>query len=103
MRGLGQPERHDWNQALPACQHTSVMRRDFGQNPQRLVNRLRHVTNEGRGFHAVNLPASPGLIICIQTINGASGLSNSLARPAAAKRIPQDFRRHRQIHILIAE
>ena len=39
MRGLRQPERHDRHQALSAGQHAAVLRRDLGQNLQRLVER----------------------------------------------------------------
>ena len=50
--GLRQPERHDRHQALPAGQHAAVLRRDLRQNFQRLVERARHMADEGRGFHA---------------------------------------------------
>ena len=52
MRRLGQPERHDRHQALPAGQHAAVLRRDLRQNLQRLVERARHMADEGCGFHA---------------------------------------------------
>jgi hypothetical protein len=47
------------------------------------------VTNERRGFHAADLSAILGLIICIQTINGGSGLSNT---PAAQRGILLPYR-----------
>ena len=32
MRGLGEAERHDRHQALPARQHAAVLRRHFGED-----------------------------------------------------------------------
>jgi len=55
---LGEAERHDRDKALTACQDAAVFRCDVGQNPQRLVERLRHVADEGRGLHASDLPAA---------------------------------------------
>ena len=56
---MGRPrhaEGHDRHEALPAGQNAAVLRRDLGQNPQRLFERLRHMADEGRGFHAAKLP-----------------------------------------------
>ena len=58
VRGLRQAKRHDGDKALTACQDAAILRRDVGQNPQRLVERLRHVADEGRGLHAADLPAA---------------------------------------------
>ena len=58
MRGLGQAKRHDRHKALSTRQDAAILRRDVGQNPQRLVERLRHVADEGRGLHAADVPAA---------------------------------------------
>src|SRR4029077_14381685 len=103
MRRLRQAKRHDGNEALTPRQYAAVLRRDLGQNLERLIERLRHVTDEGRRLHAANLPAGPGLIICIQTINSGPGLSNPLPRGPYSKALPQHFHSNRQIPILIVQ
>ena len=47
-------KRHDGDEALPARQNTAIFRCHLGQRLQRLIERLRHMVNEGRGFHAAN-------------------------------------------------
>src|SRR5690242_14063730 len=51
MRRLGEAEGHDRNEALAAGQHPPVPRGHLGQNLDRLVERLRHMADEGRGLH----------------------------------------------------
>ena len=46
MRRLRQPERHGRNQALAAGEHAAVVRRNLGQNRNRLIDRLRRVIAE---------------------------------------------------------
>ena len=60
MRRLGQPERHDRHQALPARQHAAVLRRDFRQNLQRLVERRGTWRMNGAGFMRQIGPACEG-------------------------------------------
>ena len=60
MGRLGEAERHDRHQALPAGQHAAVLGRDFAQNFQRLVERLRRVADERRWLHAAEGPALRG-------------------------------------------
>ena len=60
MGGLGEAERHARDETLSARQHTAVLRRDFGQNLQRLVERARHVADEWRWLHAADGPAWDG-------------------------------------------
>jgi hypothetical protein len=79
MRRPRHPERHDRHEALAAGQHAAVLRRDLGQNLQRLIERPRHVADERRGLHA----NSRGAFICMQTIIRARGLSNGSKRRAA--------------------
>src|SRR5262245_29162699 len=76
---LRETKRHDGNEALAARQNTAIFRCHLGQRPQGFIERLRHMVNEGRGFHAAE--ASGGeLIICTQTINRTLGLSNGRTR-----------------------
>src|SRR5262249_25754329 len=78
------------NAALAARQNTAIFRCHLGQRLQRLIERLRHMVNEGRGFHAAE--ASGGeLIICTQTINWALGLSNGRARELVTLRYSCPF------------
>ena len=46
-------ERHDRHEALPAGQNAAVLRCDFGQNRQRLIQGSRRVTNKGRWLHGI--------------------------------------------------
>ena len=46
-----QAEIHDRDEALPASQHTAVLRRKFSEEPHRLFQRFRAAIGEGRGFH----------------------------------------------------
>ena len=61
MRRLCQPERHDRHQALPAGENPAILGRHFGEHFQRLIERFRHVADEGRGFHAA---VSVRLYVC---------------------------------------
>src|SRR5215475_10728135 len=87
---LRETKRHDGNETLAARQNTAIFRCHLGQRLQRLIERLRHMVNEGRGFHAAE--ASGGeLIICTQTINRALGLSNGRARELVTLRYSCPF------------
>src|SRR5262249_45089235 len=84
---LRETKSHDGNEALAARQNTAILPCHLGQRLQRFIERLRHMVNEGRGFHTAE--ASGGeLIICTQTINRALGLSNGRARELVTLRIP---------------
>ena len=54
VRRFREAKRHDGDEALPARQNTAIFRCHLGQRLQRLIERLRHMVNEGRGFHAAN-------------------------------------------------
>ena len=54
MRGLGQPERHDRHQALPAGQHAAVLRPRLRPKSSAPRRASRHVADERRGLHAAN-------------------------------------------------
>src|ERR1700694_5143281 len=54
MRRLGQPERHDRHQTLPAGEHAAVLRRNLAENFPRLVERFGHMADERRRFHAAD-------------------------------------------------
>src|SRR5262252_9146326 len=51
MRRLGEAKCHDRNKALATSQHAPILRCNLGQDPYRLVERFRHMTDERRGFH----------------------------------------------------
>src|SRR5262245_29964800 len=51
MPGLGEPEGHNRNETLPARQHAAILRRDFGQDLDRLVEGFRRMVNKGRRLH----------------------------------------------------
>ena len=85
-------------------QYAAVLRRDLGQNLQRLIERLRYVTDEGRRLACgKTFRRASRLIICIQTINGGPGLSTPLPRRPYSKALPQHFHSNRQIPILIGQ
>jgi len=82
MRWLRQAKRHDGDEALTPRQYAAVLRRDLGQNLQRLVERLRHVTDEGRRLHAANLPADPWANYLYTNDKRRSGIVKPVAAPA---------------------
>ncbi len=91
MRGLGQPKRHDRHEALPAGEHAAVLRRHLGEDLHRLIERLRHMTNEGGGFHSClhNAPHTSR----VRVVRGASAAGDVSAEcdnaaSAAAYAIP---------------
>jgi hypothetical protein len=51
LRFPDQAEIHDRDEALPASQHTAVLRRKFSEEPHRLLQRFRAAIGERRGFH----------------------------------------------------
>src|SRR6185437_16995191 len=82
MRRLRQAKRHDGDQALASRQNAAVLRCDLGQNLQRLIERLRHVTDEGRRLHAANLPAGPWANYLYTNDKRRSGIVKPVAAPA---------------------
>jgi hypothetical protein len=51
MTGLGEPKGHDRNETLSARQHAAILRSDFGQDLDCLVEGFRRMVNEGRRLH----------------------------------------------------
>ena len=83
MRRPGQPERHGRHEALPSRQDAPVMRRNLGQNGDRLVDRLGRVIAEYCGFHRALAIGCPGT--CRVTMTAFTSAVNPRRRDSAAE------------------
>src|SRR6185312_9693829 len=81
-----------------ASQHAAVLRRDLGQDPHRLGERLRQVMDEGRGLHAM-APSRAGPELARGHPPGADcrrlGGRRSIV-PAKAPKVPAGLYAHKR-------